>query len=619
MGEVRFRVIIFVLLLSLCSSHMVAQKEDVQDRKRPKLKTNMFVKDLRVARPSFSTNADPTKRKPSTMRRPQGPRPDSIAAPVEVVKDTTITIDPNKTIINLDRSDLIRFDEEQLPDIQVLEGHVLLRHEGALLYCDSAYLNQLTNSFEAFGRIKMVQGDTLVITAGHLNYDGNTKVAFLYDNVKMKNRKTTLTTDTLTYERENSIGYYQCGGVLKDEKNTLISKHGYYHTDTKNAEFKYNVHGYNEDTNIDSDTLTYNTDTKIAGLEGPTVITNQDHTDPDSVVTVIYSDRGWYDTNRDFAELLNHSTIVHDEHNFLSGDTIYYDNMNGFGKVFHNMEMNDTSNKMIMAGHFGFYQEEGEIMLVTDSAELINYSQKDTVFAHADTLYSFAVDTNKIALAYHNGRIYSHEYQAISDSIIFNTIDSVTHLLQIPIVWNDKMQITGDTMRIFPKGESIDRMVAIGNAMVIQQEDSIHYDQISGKTITGYVVDEQLEHVEVDGNAESIFFPTDDGELIGLNSMQSSYMYAYFKDGDLERVKVMPSPTAIMYPMEHVTEAMLKLPNFTWQEEVRPKDRYDIFNKPKRATQEDLDALKREIREKEKAEKRKKRMENATNSDTEEE
>lgn len=569
-----------------------------------------------IIKPGFRPGMDTHRDHPWTSKR-TGHRPDSLAAPVEIDKDTSMVIDKNRTLIYLERSDLVRFDDEIMPDVQILEGNVLLRHDDALLWCDSAYLNQVTNSFEAFGNVRMKQADTLSITARHLIYNGDTKTAYLHEKVKMRNRKVTLETDTLTYERETSIGYYTCGGILKDERNTLVSRHGYYHSDTKLAEFKYEVVGTNEDTRIIGDTLTYNTDNKVAGIVGPTEIYYQDHSDPDSVLTVIHSSLGWYDTNADQAELLNHSLIIHDKHNFISGDTIFFDNKKGYGKMFSHMDMNDTTNKMILQGNYGFYQEEGEIMLATDSARIIDYSSKDSTFAHADTLYSFAVnDTDKVALAYHNGRVFNKGYQAVSDSIIFNTVDSITHLMQLPVLWQDSMQITGDTIRIFPKGEAIDRMHVIGNAIIIQEEDTIHYNQIAGKDIIGYVYDGDLEHMEVIGNSESIMFPKEeDGTLIGLNRMASSYMHAFFRDGSVWKVKVFPSPQANMYPMDQVSEGMLKLPNFTWQIEIRPKDKDDIFNRPKRFTKQELEAQKREIREKEKAEKRKKRMEDETDSD----
>lgn len=601
-GKLGF-ILSFLLLfhLSVFAQKSNENTELKQAAPRPKI----FVKPrFHGMMPIRTAHSDPWSSR--TNRRAH---PDSIAASKPLTKDTTIIIDPKKSLIYLERSNVIRFDKDIMPDIQVLEGNVVLRHAGALLYCDSAYLNQTTNSFEAFGHIKMVQGDTLVVTAENLVYDGNFKTAYLRYNVCLKNKNVTLITDSMTYERDINLGYYQCGGTMNDGKTTLVSQHGYYHTDTKLAELKYDVVGYNEDSRIESDTLTYNTDTKVAGLVGPTVIYNQDHDDPDSVLTVIHSDLGWYDTERDQAELLNHSQVIHDRDNFITGDTIFYDNKNGYGELFHNIEMNDTSNRMMLRGHYGFYQEKDEIALVTDSACFINYARPDTIFAHADTLYSFAVDTNKVALAYHNGRIYSKQYQAVSDSIIFNTVDSITHLLQIPIFWSDSIQVTGDTVRIYPKGETLDYAHVKGNATIIQQQDTIHFNQISGKDILAFIADSTIEHIEVLGNAESIFYPEDKGRFIGLNHMTSSSMYAYFKDGEIHRINVFPQPHATLYPMEKIDENMLKLSNFTWQIETRPVDKDDIFNRPKRATKEELEEQKRELREKQKAERRKKRAE----------
>lgn len=606
------RLSVLILTVALLQMSVFAQNDNSNtELKEAAPRPKVFVKP-RLRRPpaavngrhSYSTQTDPWSKAGN-----RGNHPDTIAASKPLEKDTNIIIDPRKSLVFLERSNVIRFDQEVLPDIQVLEGNVVLRHEGALLYCDSAHLNQKTNSFEAFGYVRMVQGDTLVVTAENLLYDGNRKTAYLRYDVRLRNRNVTLETDSMTYERDSNLGYYICGGRMNDGRTTLVSRHGYYHTDTKVAELKYEVSGYNEDSRIESDTLTYNTETKIAGLVGPTVIYNQDHKDPDSVLTVIHSDLGWYDTEKDQAELLNHSLVVHDSHNLITGDTIFYDNRNGYGELFHNIEMNDTANHMMLCGHYGFYQENDEIALVTDSACFINYDRPDTVFAHADTLYSFAVDTNKVALAYHNGRIYSKQYQAVSDSIVFNTVDSITHLMKIPILWSDSVQVTGDTVRIYPKGEKLDYAHVIGNATIVQQLDSIRFNQICGKDILAFLADTSLEHIEVLGNAESIFFPQDNGRFIGLNHMTSSSMFAYFNGGELHRINVFPQPHAVLYPMEKINDNMMKLANFTWQIDTRPKDRDDIFNRPKRATKEELEEQKRALREKQKAERRKKRAE----------
>ena len=531
---------------------------------------------------------------------------------VESNNNTTKT--GKQTLIYLDRSDLVRFDNENLPDIQVLIGNVVLRHDDVYLYCDSAYLNQNTNSFKAFGNVKIEQGDSVEIYSKRLNYNGNTRIGHLFHNVKMINGEVTLYTDTLVYDRNKSLGYYKCGGKLVDSLNTLTSKHGYYYSNTKLAEFRYDVVGFNNNSTIKSDTLTYNTETKISTILGPTHIFHSDS-------TIIYSELGWYNSDTDKSKLLKKSLINHGNGKSLAGDTIFYDKRIGIGEAFHNVALADTIKKINLYGHYGYYREEGEIGIITDSAMAVEYSQKDTTYIHGDTLYSYAHgEEGKMILSYKNVRVYHNDFQGVCDSLSFFSGDSILHLMQMPIIWNENQQITGDTIHIYPKDGTVDRMHVINNAMMIQEEDTIHYNQISGKEIVAYIKNEELEHVDISGNVESIFYPNDQGDLIGLNTIKSSYMTVYFKDGKLERFNVYPSPTAIMYPMSQVKENMLYLTNYTWQIDVRPTSKEDIFRHPTRLTQADVDAQKQELKAKEQEERKKKRkkrnQENATNTTT---
>lgn len=567
-----------VIILLLCSSVVYAQMPT-------ELKIN----------PNQPKPETATLKQPSSNKK-QKTTPQKTTEPKDSIKKTG-----KQTLIYLERSNIVRFDNENLPDIQVLIGNVVLRHDDVFLYCDSAHMNQKTNSFKAFGHIKIEQGDSLQIYSKLLNYNGNTRIGHLFHDVKMINGEVTLYTDTLIYNRNKNLGYYTCGGKLVDSLNTLVSKHGYYYSDSKVAEFKYNVVGVNNKSTIESDTLTYNTETKIATILGPTHIHHSDS-------TTIYSELGWYNSDNDKSQLLKNSLINHGEGKTLAGDTIFYDKKNGIGEAFQNVILSDSLNHINLYGHYGYYKEEGEISLITDSAMMIEYSQKDSIYIHGDTLYSYAQNENeKMNIVYRNVRLYHNDFQGVCDSLTFSSADSILHLMQMPIIWNENQQITGDTIHIYPKNETIDRMHVVNNAMMIQEEDTIHYNQVSGKEIIAYIQNEELHHVEISGNVESIFYPNDQGDLIGLNTIKSSYMTIYFKNGELERFNVFPSPTAIMYPMSQITENMLHLANFTWQINTRPISKHDIFRQPKRLTQADVDAQKQELKTKEQEERKNKR------------
>ena len=506
-----------------------------------------------------------------------------------------------QTLIYLEQSNLVQFDNDNLPNIQVLTGNVILRHDDIYLYCDSAHLNQNTNSFQAFKNVKIQQGDSLTIHSNLLNYNGNTRIAHLYHNVKLIHHEVTLYTDTLTYNRNKDLGYYTCGGKLIDSQNTLTSQHGYYHSNTKTAEFNHNVIGKNTNSTLTSDTLTYNTQTKIATILGPTTI---QHTDS----TTIYAEQGWYNTTTDQSQLLKNPIINHQNGKTLQGDTIYYNKQTGIGQAYHNITLKDTINKISLHGHYAYHKEHGEISIITDSALMIQYTQNDTTYIHSDTIYTYTQNpNNKTTIAYHNVRLYNKQYQSVCDSLTYSTTDSIIHLMQIPIIWNQDQQITGDTIHIHTHNQDIDKMHIIGNAIMIQQHDTTHYNQVSGKEIIAHIQNQQLNHVNISGNVESIFYPTDQDQIIGLNSIKSTYMTIHFNQGKLDRFIVYPSPTATMHPISQITPNMLYLPNYTWQNNIRPTSKNDIFRHPQRLTQEQINTQRQEIKQQEQQERKNKR------------
>ena len=564
-----------VILLLLCSCVVYAQMptELIVNPNKPKIEEQL---------------PPPPKKEEKKIKKETSP------------KDTTKR-SGKQTLIYLERSDLVRFDNDSLPDIQVLIGNVVLRHDDVYLYCDSAHMNQKTNSFKAYGHVKIEQGDSLEIYSKRLNYNGKSRIGHLFHDVKMINGEVTLYTDTLIYNRNKNLGYYTCGGKLVDSLNTLVSKHGYYYSNTKLAEFRYDVVGENSSSTIKSDTLTYDTETKVATILGPTHIYHSDS-------TIIYSELGWYNSDTDKSQLLKKPFINHGNGKTLQGDTIFYDKNNGVGEAFHNVILKDSLNKIRLHGHYGYYKEDGDIGLITDSAMMVEYSQTDTTYIHGDTLYSYAQgEEEKMTLAYHNVRLYHNDFQAVCDSLTFFSGDSILHLMQMPIIWNNNQQITGDTIHLYPKDGSIERMHVIDNAIMIQEEDTIHYNQVSGKEIVAHIKEQELDYVDISGNVESIFYPTDQGDLRGLNTIKSSYMTIYFKEGQLERFNVFPSPTAVMYPLSQVTNNMLYLPNFTWQIDICPTSKDDIFRQPKRLTQADVEAQKQELKAQEQEERKNKR------------
>ena len=494
--------------------------------------------------------------------------------------------EPQKTKVYLLHSDILRFNKEQNPDAQILVGNVRFRHDSANMDCDSAYFYEARNSFEAFGNIKMQQGDTLFIYGDWLYYDGNSQIAMLRENVKMQNRNTILTTDSLNYDRVFNLGYFFDGGTLTDEENILTSDWGEYSPATKNAVFNYDVKLVNPKFTLTSDTLRYNSQTKIANIVGPSdIVSDQNH---------IYSEMGFYNTTSGEAILLQRSVLTNQQRQ-LVGDSLFYNRNKGYGEAFRNVVMTDTENKNLLTGEYGFYDELKGNALVTDSALAINYSQNnDSLYMHGDTLrlITYNMNTDSVyrkTFVYHKVRIYKSDLQGVCDSLVFNSQDSCMTMYHDPIVWNGKQQLFGEEIRAYMNDSTIDWAHIINQAMSIEQMDSVHYNQVSGKEIKAYFTGGDLRQVDVIGNVRLGYFPVDgkDSTLIGYITAESSLMNVYLLQRKVQKIKMTTQTDGVMYPMLQIPEDKLYLPSFAWFDYIRPLNKDDVFRwRGKKAGQE---------------------------------
>lgn len=494
--------------------------------------------------------------------------------------------EPQKTKVYLLHSDILRFNKEQNPDAQILVGNVRFRHDSAYMDCDSAYFYEARNSFEAFGNIKMQQGDTLFIYGDWLYYDGNSQIAMLRENVKMQNRNTILTTDSLNYDRVFNLGYFFDGGTLTDEENILTSDWGEYSPATKNAVFNYDVKLVNPKFTLTSDTLRYNSQTKIANIVGPSdIVSDQNH---------IYSELGFYNTTSGEAILLQRSVLTNQQRQ-LVGDSLFYNRNKRYGEAFRNVVMTDTENKNLLTGEYGFYDELKGNALVTDSALAINYSQNnDSLYMHGDTLrlITYNMNTDSVyrkTFVYHKVRIYKSDLQGVCDSLVFNSQDSCMTMYHDPIVWNGKQQLFGEEIRAYMNDSTIDWAHIINQAMSIEQMDSVHYNQVSGKEIKAYFTGGDLRQVDVIGNVRLGYFPVDgkDSTLIGYITAESSLMNVYLLQRKVQKIKMTTQTDGVMYPMLQIPEDKLYLPSFAWFDYIRPLNKDDVFRwRGKKAGQE---------------------------------
>lgn len=491
----------------------------------------------------------------------------------------TDTVPVKKTKIYLEHTNTLSFDKDIMPDAQILNGDVCFRHDSSYMYCDSAYFFEQANSLEAFSNVRMEQGDTLFVYGDYLFYDGNTQIAYLRENVRMENGEVTLFTDSLNYERIPNIGYYFEGGMIVDSLNQLTSFYGQYSPDTKLAVFNDSVQLENPDFTLYSDTLNYDTESKIATILGPSVIVSDSGT--------IHTSRGWYDTQNNTSLLLDRSQVESGE-KILIGDSIFYNRDSGMGEVYGNMLLIDTAQHVTLEGNYGYYNEQTDYAFATDSARFLEYSQGDTLFLHADTLQMMTVDSAYREIkAYYGVRFYRTDMQGVCDSMQFNTRDSVLYMYTEPVIWNEQYQLYGDTIAIYMNDSTIEYAHVIQFAFAAQHVDSTYYNQLKGNDLKAYFENQELRRIDVNGNAELNYYPLEnDGSKVGMNNAKGASLSIWVKNNKLDRLGIYTGVTGTLTPIPDLKPDQKTLKDFYWFDYLRPKDKYDIYQVVKRKAAE---------------------------------
>jgi lipopolysaccharide export system protein LptA len=463
------------------------------------------------------------------------------------------------------------YDENIVKDTRRLIGNVIFTHGGAKMYCDSAYFYSDKNSLDAFGNVFINQGDTVHLYSDFLYYNGNTRIAKVKHNVRLKRRETILTTDSLDYDIARAIGYYTNHADINDQDNHLESMKGYFYTRRDLLDFIDSVIIINPDYKIYSDTLKYNTVSKIAYFYGPTEIVSDS--------SYIYCERGWYNTQTDISQLNQHA-LVRNKNQTVKGDSLYYEKLTGFGRAVNNVEIIDADKNIILKGHNGIYYEQKEYARMTDSAQFLQASGTDTLYLHADTLLS-ELDTSgsKLIKAFYGVRIYRNNMQGKCDSLAYSFADSVIRLFRVPVLWSEDQQLTADYMEIQTENQKAKKMYMIGSSFIVAKQDTNKFDQIKGKKMTCHFKDNEMYRVDVNGNGQTVYYPKDEQGFIGVNKAECSDLVIYLSEGKVSTIKFLKKPDATLYPISTAPINEMTLKGFLWLDDSRPKSKNDIFRK----------------------------------------
>lgn len=445
------------------------------------------------------------------------------------------------------------------------------------IYCDSAWFYRSKNRVEAFGHVRIVEGDSITITASRLEYDGNTKTAKLRNNVVFTKLATAkLYTNYLDYDRVLNQALYFNGGKLVDSINELTSRKGYYNANNNLASFKKDVKVSNPDYTMTADSLQYNSKTKDIYFVSKTTVINRD-----SSSSVF--EAGRYNTISKTSDL--QQGMAQTQSYELKGKSYDIDDKRKIYKVRGDIVMTYKDENLVIYGQACDYYRSKGIAKVYNGAYVAKVTDAgDTLFMAADTLVS--IDSSdpsmKRLLAYNNVKIFKNDLQGIADSLEYRSYDSTLYFYQGPVLWSDGNQMTADSISMLIEKNTISKIYMIANAFIISKDSLTNFNQIKGRNMTAQFKNQKLNRVLIDGNGESLYFALDEktNSLTGMNKTICSNMVIRFKDSRVDNVSFYVKPEADFIPPHELQEEQKKLEGFTWKESQKPVKQDIIKNSP---------------------------------------
>ena len=474
-------------------------------------------------------------------------------------------------------------------EVEILSGDVRLRQGKTYFYCDSCIINNALHLFEAFGRVH-IKEDTTDVYSDYLRYLTNTKMAYLTGVVKLSDGHATLTTTSLDYDVANKIGVYHNGGRLVNKKSVLTSLEGTYYTDLRDIYFKHNVELKDPAYYLKTDSLLYNTETQIARFIADTYIR-------DSSKRVIRTREGFYDMANNHSEFSSR-TRIEDGSMTVIADRIASDEKRNIIQMEGRAVLVDTAKGQTILADQIFVDKNKDAYLATKKPLMIIKQDKDSIYVTADTLFSarltelYAGDsvklkklglkekdsTNRYFEAYRHVRVFSDSLQSVSDSLFYSFKDSTFHLFFDPVVCSKKSQITGDTIYLYTKNKKADRIRVIENSFIVNELDPGVYNQIKSSRMDGFFKEGTLDSIRAKGFAESIYFIQDkDSAYTSVNQTKSDAIDMYFEKGDLYKVIFRSDLKGTLFPISQKQPSEMKLENFKWLINRRPKTKYELM------------------------------------------
>ena len=485
----------------------------------------------------------------------------------------TLAFSQKTSKILIDHSDFIDINEIEMPNATLLTGNVKVSHDGVVMTCNKAYYFKDENYIKAFGEVEMVQGDTLYLNSKYAEYNGNVKKAFATGNVVMHSPESTMSTDTINFDRNSQEAFFTNYGTIINKNNTLKSKAGKYFVKEKKYQFLTSVVLTNPEYTIKSNHLDYYTAQGDSYLKGPSTITGKDN--------FIYTENGYYNSKKNSGNFKKKSYIKYKDR-LIEGDSLYYDRKKEFASGTNNVKITDSINKAIIKGHYGEVYKNKDSLYITKHASIRYKIENDSMFISAKKIIVTGKTGERLVIGQKNVRFFKTDLSGKCDSIHSDQKVALTKLIGKPILWNFESQMTGDIMHLIGnnKTEKLDSLKILNNTFIISKDTiGTGYNQIKGLNLYGKFKENKLYEADVVKNTEVVYFMRNDkNELIGINKNVSSRINMTMDDkSKVDTITFFDTVDGDIYPDKDLPENARKLRGFLWRGDERIKSKEEIY------------------------------------------
>ncbi len=499
---------------------------------------------------------------------------------------TKIPPDPAEKVQHL-HSDIFGVDPTKYGGNPYFSGNVQFLHKGSNLYADLVILYKDQNFIKAIGNVKLQNADGTVITAGEMEYDGNTQRGIAHKNVVLNDPKQTIKTETLYYDRGANTAYFDTGGTISDGQNVIYTKSATYFASTRTIDLSGNIKIDNPEYTVSGANIKQNQATNTAEFFGSTTITNKKNP-----ANKLYTESGTYNMNTKEVWLNKNSTIYYNGKT-LKGDKMYYNQITGFGRATGNVTLLDPRERRYIKGGYGEIYQLKDSAMITEKPYAVKILEKDSIYFGADKILAYqkleGLQKKSFLRAYHKARFYKSNAQARADSISFNETDGVLHFNTKPILWSGEKQVSGDKIEAYfdTENDYIDSLKVIGNAFAISKADSLNnkdeFNQIKGRLMTVYYAKNEVKTAQALGNAQAITYAdsqdenTKNPERIGVAVSTCGTLEALFEERAVQIISCNIGANTDIFPMSKLPRERRFFPDFNWNTKDRLRRWQDIF------------------------------------------